>query len=257
MNILKVPNPFNAPVYHEETVTSTMDISRKLAGENAPHGTVICADFQQKGRGRGLERTWEMDRGENLPLTILLRFKSMDNIASALTLRTGLAVSLAVEDYAPSLKNKVFVKWPNDIFIGSKKVCGILCEADGGIVHAGIGINVMQKEFAPHLQNKATSIFLESDDKDKGTADRFYLLEKILARFYDELECADSRWNERLEKRLFKKGEEVTFIDGTVDSGKEIKGCLVGINDNGELLIIPNGKTEHSVFITGELRVTD
>ena len=260
MNILKVPNPFNAPVYHEGTVKSTMDVSKTLACGGAAAGTVICADFQEEGRGRGLERKWEMERGENLSFTVLLVFPRMEDIAPALTLRTGLAVSLAVEETSPSLKNRVKVKWPNDIMIDDKKICGILCEADvaGGCnVHVGIGVNVMQKEFPPHLRHNATSIFLETQEADSGKmiVNGFYLLEKILARLYDELRCADGDWKDRLERRLYKKGEDVTFIDGTVDSGKEIKGCLAGINENGGLLIVPGGKTEPTVFIAGELKI--
>ncbi|MCL2758586.1 MAG: biotin--[acetyl-CoA-carboxylase] ligase, partial [Treponema sp.] len=146
MNLLKVRNPFNAPVYHMETVTSTMDISRQLAAEGASHGTVITADFQEAGRGRGCDqgqgRVWEMERGVNLPFTILLQFKHIDDIPPALTLRTGFAISLAIEDFASSLKESVKVKWPNDIMIGNKKAVGILCEADGKNVHIGVGINV-------------------------------------------------------------------------------------------------------------------
>jgi BirA family biotin operon repressor/biotin-[acetyl-CoA-carboxylase] ligase len=261
MTTLKIQNPFNAPVYHEETAGSTMDISRELAKNGEPHGTVITADFQDSGRGRIRGRVWQMERELNLPFTILLHYRYIEEIPAALTLRTGLAVSLAIEDFSPVLQGSVKIKWPNDIMIGAKKAAGILCETDvqaseNGSVHIGIGINFAQKEFPANLKEKATSIVLEAG-KDYSPADRFNLLEKILEQLYRELEPVEkpdfSSWKLRLEQRLYKKGEQVIFIEGAAGSGREIKGRLSGIGENGELLILSDGEGEIRSFITGEL----
>jgi len=262
MTSLKIRNHFNAPVYYEETVSSTMDISRKLAKEGAPHGTVILADFQEAGRGRKQDRKWEMQRGENLCFTILLKFSNIENIPTALTLRAGLAVCLAVEDFAPCLQGSCLVKWPNDILIkpvkgeSYKKAVGILCEADGGNVHLGIGINTAQKEFPSHLLDKAVSIALAAG-RDISREERLEFLEKILERLYVELDAAQraeaDTWKPRLEQKLYKKGEQVVFIEGAADSGKKISGCLCSIGDGGELLIVPDGETQARPFVTGEL----
>jgi len=257
MKNLNINNPFNAPVFFEEIVSSTMDVSRKLTQEGNRHGTVIMADFQEAGRGRMLNRKWEMDKGMNLAFTALFRFKNIEEIPAALTLRTGLAVSLAIEDFAPSLKGDVKVKWPNDIMIGSKKTVGILCEADGGNVHIGIGVNVSQMNFPLHLKEKATSIKLASGLKtisETAFMDRNLLLEKILLFLFNELETpAGNNWKYRLEERLYKKDENILFIDGIANSGNEIKGQLCGIGENGELLVLPNGEKEIRSFVTGEL----
>jgi len=254
MTRLNIRNPFDAPVYREETVSSTMDISRRLASAGEPHGTVITADFQEAGRGRGQDRSWQMNKNENLPFTILLRYPRIEDIPSAITLRTGLAVSLAVEDFAPSLKGLVFVKWPNDIMLGEKKAVGILCEADGGNVHIGIGINVAQKEFPAHLREKATSIALAAGINIAPDA-RFLLLEKILISLFNELETAKAGedWKSRLEQRLYKKGGQVVFVEGEAGSVKEIKGRIDGIGEGGELLITPDGEAQQRAFVTGEL----
>ena len=257
MTSLKIRNPFNAPIYYEETVSSTMDVSRNLAREDSPHGSVILADFQELGRGRKQDRRWEMEHGENLSFTILLRFSGIEDIPQALTLRAGLAVCLAIEDFAPCLQNSCLVKWPNDIMIkpirgeGYKKAVGILCEADGGNVHLGIGINVAQKEFPSHLREKAVSIALATD-RDISHDERYVLLEKILSRLYGELSAANN-WKSRLEQKLYKKDEQVLFIEGAADSGKEVKGRLAGITESGELLIVPEGETQTRPFIAGEL----
>ncbi|MDR1838700.1 MAG: biotin--[acetyl-CoA-carboxylase] ligase [Treponema sp.] len=255
MTKLEINNPFNAPVYHEETVTSTMDVSRVLSDSGEPHGTVIVADFQEAGRGRGQDRSWQMNRLENLPFTIILRYPRIEDIPSALTLRAGLAVSLAIEDFAPCLQGSVFVKWPNDIMIDSKKTAGILCEAAGGTVHIGVGINVAQKEFSPHLREKAVSIALAAN-RDIAPVERFSLLEKILARLFDELNTQQNAagWKARLEQRLYKKDEQVVFVEGEAGSGREMQGRLEGIGDGGELLILAERETQPRSFVTGELK---
>ena len=249
MELLKsnITNPFNAPIYHEERVSSTMDISRELAYSDEPHGTVIVADYQSAGRGRIKDRVWKMESGANLPFTILLRYPQMEDIPQALTLRTGLAVCLAIEEFAPALKDKVQVKWPNDIMIHSKKVSGILCEASGNEVHIGIGINVAQNNFSPELQKKATSIALATGTEIKPK-DRYNLLEKTLTHFYNEL-YNDTDWKPRLENRLYKKAQQVIFIEGPPGSNKQVNGTLTGISETGEILI------DKKAYITGELKL--
>jgi len=255
MTSINIKNPFKTPVFHKETVTSTMDISRQLAIDGALHGSVIVADYQEAGRGRRRDRTWEMESKKNLPFTILLRYPGIEDIPAALTLRAGLAVSYAIEDFAPSLKNMVTVKWPNDIIIDAKKAAGILCEANGGDVHLGIGVNVAQLEFPDYLREKATSIALVMNKEKMSDEERFILLEMILRRLYDEFATeAGESWKQRLEQRLYKKGAQVVFIEGAAGSGKEIKGQLSGIGSGGELLITPDGLKE-TAFITGELVV--
>ena len=255
MTKLEITNPFNAPVYHEETVTSTMDVSRVLSDSGEPHGTVITADFQEAGRGRGQDRSWQMNRLENLPFTIMLRYPHIEDIPRALTLRAGLAVSLSIEDFAPCLEGSVFVKWPNDIMIESKKVAGILCEAAGGTVYIGVGINAAQKEFPLHLREKAVSIALAAD-KDIAPEERFILLEKILTRLFDELNAPQNitDWKARLQQRLYKNGEQVVFAEGEAGSGREVIGRLAGIGESGELLILTEGEKQPRSFVTGELK---
>jgi len=266
MRQLALHNPFNAPVYHEDTVDSTMELSRMLAGRGEPHGTVIAADFQKAGRGRIKGRSWDMEKGNNLAFTIALRFPGIENIPQALTLRAGLALSLAIEDFAPVLAGRVLIKWPNDILIAgsARKLAGILTEADGGIVHIGMGLNVAQKQFPDFLRSKATSISLAIGAASGGeitAEERFTLLEKILARLYNEIETAGGEgasgeaggWKSRIESRLYKRGEQISFAEGAADSGKMVSGILTGIGPGGELLITPSGGGEPRSFTAGEL----
>jgi BirA family biotin operon repressor/biotin-[acetyl-CoA-carboxylase] ligase len=253
MKQLAVHNPFSAPVYHEDTVDSTMNVSRLLVQKGEPHGTVITADFQEAGRGRVKGRAWEMEKGANLACTILLRFPGIEHIPPALTLRTGLAVSFAITDFAPALAGKAMIKWPNDIMVLSArpaKDAGILAEADGGNVHIGIGINVAQKQFPGSLRDKATSISLASG-REIEDGERYTLLEMLLARLYTEITAGGMDWHCRIEECLYQKDEPVCFAEGAADSGKMVRGLLAGIGPGGELLIADSGETRS--FTTGEL----
>ncbi|GHV91364.1 hypothetical protein AGMMS50268_18670 [Spirochaetia bacterium] len=257
MQQLSLSNPFGAPVCHAVTVSSTMDESRRLAEQGFPHGTVICADFQEAGRGRLRSRPWQAEREKNLFFTILLRYPQIEAIPPAITLKTGLAIARAIEDFAPPLTGTVQVKWPNDIMADNRKIAGILTEGDGRQIFIGIGVNVAQTEFPAELRAKAGSIALAMGTVLSAES-RFSLLEKILPRLYAELESAEGgsvSWRERLTERLYRRGEQVCFIEGAADSGKEVRGVLAGIGEGGELLIVPKGETEARAFVAGELKV--
>ncbi|MDR0624574.1 MAG: biotin--[acetyl-CoA-carboxylase] ligase family protein [Treponema sp.] len=290
MRTLSLLNPFGAPVYWVKTTSSTMDDSRRLAAEGAAHGTVIAADFQEAGRGRGRDRPWTGRPGENLSATIVLRYPGAGAIPPALSLKTGLAVALAIEDFAPALTGLVRIKWPNDIMIFSSppgaaagteaagktlaafKAAGILTETDGKTVHIGFGVNAAQTEFPEELRYKAISIALalstaasvpaasSPPEADFAPAlspeSRFTLLEKILARLHQELEGPDAGdWAARLEQRLYLRGQPVRFIAGAAGSGRVVEGRLAGIGKAGELLLLPPGADTPLAFFAGELDV--
>jgi BirA family biotin operon repressor/biotin-[acetyl-CoA-carboxylase] ligase len=264
MQSLKIANPFGAPVYYAECVASTMVTARSLAASGSPPGSVIVSAFQEQGRGR-TGRSWEAEPGSSLLFTLLLRYSGLAEMPRALTLRTGLALALAIEAFAPPLRAEV--KWPNDIMLGGKKAAGILSEGDGGDVYVGIGVNLFQKEFPPELQGKATSIaralgempgqnaeHKAVSEESVGQDRRFALLEKILDALYRELRSPLS-WQDRLEARLYLKGKPVRFAPGSPGSDLTVEGILRGVGPGGELLIAPSGGGEVKSFASGELRV--
>jgi BirA family biotin operon repressor/biotin-[acetyl-CoA-carboxylase] ligase len=262
MTYSTILNPWNAPVRYYDTVASTMDECRALASRGEGHGTVVVADYQEAGRGR-MGRSWKADRGKNLFFTVLLRYPDIPSIPQALTLRTGLAVSLAIEDFAPALKGTVRVKWPNDIMLDSRKAVGILTETDGKTVYIGIGVNAAQTAFPGDIAAKATSILLALQARQSPAAAepvpeawRAALLERILAFLHRELISA-APWQRRLEERLYMKGRPVRFIPGGADSLLVVEGVLAGLGEGGELLIVPEGGTAARAYVTGELQVYD
>lgn len=186
-------------------------------------GTVIAAGEQSAGRGR-LGRYWNAEKGESLLFTVILRYGDFKSIPHCLTLRAGLAASLAIEDVikdfaaachlsphkmeTPHFSGKVMVKWPNDIMLldragQGRKAAGILAENENGNVYLGIGVNVAQKQFPPDLYDKACSI------GQIILANIFYDVIKTgqqQALFFKQL--SDMRFN-ILERALFRLHEDL------------------------------------------------
>jgi BirA family transcriptional regulator, biotin operon repressor / biotin---[acetyl-CoA-carboxylase] ligase len=128
-------------VWHHDRIGSTNDEARRLAGEGAPHGTVVHADEQTAGRGR-LSPTWFSPPG-NLYVSILLRVGQPASRAAELSFLAALAVADTVEALLPR-QIRTILKWPNDVLVNGAKVAGILLEQVGEATVVGIGLNVLE-----------------------------------------------------------------------------------------------------------------
>lgn len=123
---------------HFETVSSTSDIAWEHAGQDAYHGLVVTAEEQQQGRGtRG--RRWHAERGTALLCSVLLRLEPQFSRPVVLTTWAGISVCKAIDQLSTM---KPVLKWPNDILIDQRKICGILVEIRNNWSVVGIGINV-------------------------------------------------------------------------------------------------------------------
>ncbi|MDK2794712.1 MAG: BirA family transcriptional regulator, partial [Caldanaerobacter sp.] len=145
---------------HKESLSSTNDMAKELAYK-VPDGTVIVAEEQTKGRGR-MGRSWFSEKSSCILTSVILKPQIRPENTVALTQVAALAVVKAIEEVC-SVKTKI--KWPNDIILNSKKVCGILTEMSSEIdvvnyIVIGIGINVNCTEFPDDLKEKATSLQL-------------------------------------------------------------------------------------------------
>lgn len=149
---------WNVPVLEAyDTLHSTNDRIRELAGEGAAAFTVVTAETQTTGRGRSGKR-WESPTGLGLWISFLLRHPAGG--APALTpILVGLATARAIEDLCPELHPEI--KWPNDLLVSGRKVGGILCEGVGpDAVVVGVGLNISQREqdFPSALRDQAISL---------------------------------------------------------------------------------------------------
>jgi BirA family biotin operon repressor/biotin-[acetyl-CoA-carboxylase] ligase len=144
---------------HRDVVTSTMDLARDLAEGGAAHGTLILADEQTLGRGRR-GRSFYSPPGNNLYFTLILR------VPVELLRRLPLAVPLAVCSACAAEGAEALIKWPNDIWIGDRKISGMLIDTqisdDEAVVFPGIGVNVnADPGLNPELAGIASSLGLE------------------------------------------------------------------------------------------------
>lgn len=238
-------------IYYEKIDSTNLEIVR-LAQKGAPHGTVVVAEEQTEGKGRR-GRSWESPADGNIYMSILLRPQVEPEKAPMLTLVLAYSVAKAMQ--MRDISN-VQIKWPNDIVLSGKKVCGILTEMyleghDVDYVVAGVGINVNTHHFSEELCGKATSLYLETGVK----MDRRLLLEDALRIFEREyahfIEVGDlSFLQDTYNEMLVNAGAEVCVLE----PAKEYRAHAVGINRNGEL-IVRTAQGEEKAVYAGEVSV--
>ena len=206
---------------------------KRLAKEGASEGTLALAEFQSAGRGR-LGRSWEVPEGTSVMMSILLRPKFEPQYAPTLTLVMGMAVAKAVKN----LGFDVSIKWPNDVVVSHKKICGILTEMgvrDGKIDYAviGVGINVNIKEFPEEMADKATSLYLESG-KEFDRSQIPGLVMEAFEEYYEKFAatCDLSGLKEEYESILANYNQPVRVL-----AKEPYEGVARGITDGGELLV--------------------
>ena len=218
--------------FARETDSTNLWIKR-LAKEGAPEGTLALAEFQSAGRGR-LGRSWEVPEGTSVMMSILLRPKFEPQYAPTLTLVMGMAVAKAVK----KLGFDVSIKWPNDVVVSHKKICGILTEMgvrDGKIDYAviGVGINVNIREFPEEMADKATSLYLESG-REFDRSQIPGLVMEAFEEYYEKFAatCDLSGLKEEYESILANYDQPVRVL-----AKEPYEGVARGITDGGELLV--------------------
>lgn len=214
-------------------IDSTNIRAKALAAEGAPHGLAVIADAQSGGRGRLGRSFFSPERG-GIYLSYILRPACTPEQAALITSLTAVAVARAIESVA---ETEVRIKWVNDLYIGGKKVCGILSEAGmnmetGGLdyVVVGIGVNTGRTAFPPELREIATSIGNET-----GTApDRNRLIAEIsnqMDRHYDML--GTGAFLEESRRRSCVIGRKVLVLEG----GRQYPAVAEDIDERGRLVI--------------------
>ncbi len=224
------------------TTGSTNADAKAEAERGAPEGTLVVAERQEAGRGRR-GREWFSPEGSNLYFTLLLRPACAPDQACMLTLVMALAAAEAVREQGLDAG----IKWPNDIVISGKKVCGILTEmsAEPDFIHyvvIGTGINVNQTVFPEGITETATSLRLEKGEsvgRAQLLASVMEHFESAYARFLKTRDLSGIRAD--YESLLVNKGRPVRVLDPK----GEYEGTAAGIRENGELLVkLPDGRME-------------
>ena len=240
------------PVSFYETINST-NLRAKLDADNgAPEGALVVADMQTAGRGRR-GRTWSSPAGLNVYFTLILKPRYVPDKASMVTLVMALAVAEGIRE---TCGVEAGIKWPNDIVVNGKKVCGILTEmsVEKDFIHhvvIGVGINVGLQEFAPELADTATSLQAECGRKVPKAAlvaNIMKAFEKYYESFREKTDLSDLV--DSYNKMLVNRGKTVRVLDPK----GEYSGVAEGINELGELLVeLPDGHVEN--VYAGEVSV--
>lgn len=242
----------NNKIIYFEQLDSTNTKLHELALQGAEHGTVVVARKQTDGKGRR-GRIWESPAGDNIYMSILLRPKFDTAKASMLTLVMAYSVSKVMR--LQGIVN-LQIKWPNDIIISGKKVCGILTELrteglDIDHIIIGVGINVNASSFTSEISETATSLFLETGKR----YDNERLIKDIVRTFNEEYErfvkIGDiSYLQNEYNEMLVNSGKEVRVLEPQ----QEYVATAEGINSAGELIVRMANGEEKKVY-AGEVSV--
>lgn len=240
-------------IIYYESIGSTNSKAKELAEIGEEHGTVIISEEQTTGRGR-LGRDWVSPKYKGIWMSIILRPSITTQNISQITLIGAAAVQKAIFE----MGIKTAIKWPNDIVLSSKKVCGILTEMSGEIDHInylimGIGINVNLKEedIPKDLKNVASSLLIESSKY----IDRKVLLANVL-NIFEEL-YSDFVLNGDIKETIEICRENSALIGSEIqliNRGKVTIAKGINIGDSGELVIENhNGNLEY--IVSGEVSI--
>lgn len=222
-------------IYYFDSIDSTNTKAKELAEEGHPSGTLVVADRQTAGKGRR-GRSWESPTGIGIFMTLMLKPEINPNNASMLTLVAAMATTRAIRRVTgvPAM-----IKWPNDIVMNGKKVCGILTEMSAQFdyinhIVIGIGINVHNEDFPEEIAKTASSLYLESGQY----IHRASLIEAFLEEFEDVYaEYLKTEDMEGLQKEydamLVNRGRQVRVLDPK----EPFEGKAMGITKKGELIV--------------------
>lgn len=239
-------------IFSYETIDSTNDELRRLAGQGADDGTLVLAETQEKGKGRR-GRSWVTPAGSAVAMSLLLRPSIAPANASMVTLVMGLAAASACRElYQLDAK----IKWPNDVVVQGKKICGVLTEMNSTIEHInyvviGTGINTCVQKFPEELLHTAVSVH----ELIGFRPDRAELIACCLKKFEEYYE----RFLQT-EDLLLLKAEYNQYLAGkngivrVLEPGNEYSGISEGINERGELQVRKEDGTVESVY-AGEVSV--
>ena len=222
-------------IHYYDVTDSTNTRAKSLGEGDAPHGTLVVADMQESGKGRR-GRSFISPAGTGIFMTLLLKPEVQPQNASMLTLVAAMAVVKGMER---SVGITPQIKWPNDIILHGKKVCGILTEMSAqfdyvNYIVVGVGINVHNVKFEEDIENKATSILLETGKR----IHRAKLIEAVWEEFEHYyalyLETEDlSKIEKEYNSYLVNYNQKVRVLDPK----GEYDGKAMGITKRGELIV--------------------
>lgn len=223
-------------VLYFDTIDSTNTKAQELAEKGYPSGTLVVADKQESGKGRR-GRSWVSPSGTGIFMTLMIKPDINPNNASMLTLVAALAVAKAITSVTGE---EAMIKWPNDIVVNGKKVCGILTEMNAQFdyinhIVVGIGINVHNESFPEEISQMASSLMIEAGGKRFHRAQIIAETMSYFEQYYDTfLKTQDlSAIVREYDKLLVNRNKSVRVLDPK----EPFDGKAMGITPKGELIV--------------------
>lgn len=225
---------FSGKIHHIPETASTNTLAMQAATAGVAEGTVIFADQQTAGRGRN-GHNWHSEPGTAILASVVLRPKILPAQSLWLSLMAGVAVHDAILRTCGLVCD---LRWPNDLLIERKKICGILTEISADAEQLrfaviGIGINVNQPSFPPEIEGQATSLQMETGKQWSRTELLIALLKSLESEYRGTLTAG--------EDSLLRKVESIsTYVRGKrvhVDEGGGYDGITEGLDPRGFLRV--------------------
>lgn len=223
-------------VLYFDTIDSTNTKAQELAEKGYPSGTLVVADKQESGKGRR-GRSWVSPSCTGIFMTLMIKPDINPNNASMLTLVAALAVAKAITSVTGE---EAMIKWPNDIVVNGKKVCGILTEMNAQFdyinhIVVGIGINVHNESFPEEISQMASSLMIEAGGKRFHRAQIIAETMSYFEQYYDTfLKTQDlSALVREYDKLLVNRNKSVRVLDPK----EPFDGKAMGITPKGELIV--------------------
>ena len=223
-------------VLYFDTIDSTNTKAQELAEKGYPSGTLVVADKQESGKGRR-GRSWVSPSGTGIFMTLMIKPDINPNNASMLTLVAALAVAKAITSVTGE---EALIKWPNDIVVNGKKVCGILTEMNAQFdyinhIVVGIGINVHNESFPEEISQMASSLMIEAGGKRFHRAPIIAETMSYFEQYYDTfLKTQDlSALVREYDELLVNRNKSVRVLDPK----EPFDGKAMGITPKGELIV--------------------
>ena len=223
-------------VLYFDTIDSTNIKAQELAEKGSPSGTLVVADKQESGKGRR-GRSWVSPSGTGIFMTLMIKPDINPNNASMLTLVAALAVAKAITSVTGE---EALIKWPNDIVVNGKKVCGILTEMNAQFdyinhIVVGIGINVHNESFPEEISQMASSLMIEAGGKRFHRAQIIAETMSYFEQYYDTfLKTQDlSALVREYDELLVNRNKSVRVLDPK----EPFDGKAMGITPKGELIV--------------------
>lgn len=219
------------PLVYLPEVPSTNTYALRLAREGANDGTLVITNFQSAGRGR-TGRVWQSQPGQHLALSLVLHPRFPPQF---LVMASALAVAAAVEDQA---QLRAELKWPNDVLVAGRKVCGILIESSGDYAVLGIGVNVNDSlAHAADLRDRAATLAELTGcpiAREPLAGAILKRLDELYGQLQDDSAIAQPAIRTEWASRLVTVGRRTRVVQ----SGNVVEGMAQGVDEGGALVLL-------------------